>query len=339
MAPRLPNMRPRLDVAEEDSDVEGSAHVQVGEESLGSDDEASDEDDSSNVHGDEDAAEEQSYEQQISNVSFGALKEAQDNLSKKRKRGSETNEDQEDKLGALRARLQQIKKQKNNAAAKGEARTNKSSRADDENESDSESDSDSDAAPSEEGAPKSRTSKHAPTAQSSRHQVTRKRQVVDVPKRVVRDPRFDALHRTSAHPGNSDKAYSFLQDYQKSEISELKDALKRAKSEEDREKLKRKIGSMENKLKAKAAKEREQKVLRRHRREEKARIEQGKTPYYLKKKDIKEQALVEKFKGMKSKDREKLIERRRRKEGQKEKKRMPDARRFATGSNAVQSRG
>jgi ribosomal RNA-processing protein 36 len=38
---------------------------------------------------------------------------------------------------------------------------------------------------------------------------------------------------------------------------------------------------------------------------------------------------VEKYKGLKSKERERLMERRQRKEGQKEKKRMPNARRMA----------
>jgi ribosomal RNA-processing protein 36 len=70
-------------------------------------------------------------------------------------------------------------------------------------------------------------------------------------------------------------------------------------------------------------------VIRQHRREERLKVGQGKTPYYLKEKEIKERALVEKYKGLKSKERERLMERRQRKEGQKEKKRMPNARRMA----------
>merc|ERR1712070_355867 len=111
-------------------------------------------------------------------------------------------------------------------------------------------------------------------------------------------------------------AYSFLRDYQKSEISELKAALKKAKSEEDKVTLRRKINSMENRLKSKESKERE-------------KVQQGKTPYFLKKKELKEQALVEKFKGMKSKDRAKLVEKRKKKEGQKERKKMPEMSRRA----------
>ncbi|KAF2213104.1 hypothetical protein CERZMDRAFT_40350 [Cercospora zeae-maydis SCOH1-5] len=276
----------------------------------------------------------QTYEQQIGNLSFGALKQAQDAVSRKRKRGSDTTADQEDKLVALRDRLRQIKEQKVSKpleASKTAKKSKLSRQAPSDDSSDGDSASDSDSGPSEEDAPhKSRTSKHAPTAQSTKYQVSRRRQVVDVPKRNIRDPRFDAIHQR-APTGNLDKAYSFLVDYQKDEIKELKAEIKRTKSEEEKDILRRKVNSMENRLKAKAAKEREQEVLRKHRKEEKTKVEQGKTPYYLKKKELKEQALVEKFKGMKSKERQKLIEKRQKKESQKEKKRMPEARRMAVG--------
>jgi ribosomal RNA-processing protein 36 len=278
-------------------------------------------------------------EQRIHNVSFGALKQAQDALSRKRKRGSDSTADQEEKLEALRARLDQIRsKSKKSANAKSSIRNVDERQKDRRGSStmqphpkaaDTDSEPDSDSAPSEEDIPtKSRTSKHAPASQSSRHQVTRKRTVVDVPKRTYRDPRFDALQERSAHPGNSGKAYSFLRDYQKDEIAELKAAIKLTRNEDDKETLKRKVISMQNKIKSEEAKEREQEVLRQHRREEREKVEQGTKPFYLKQKDVKERAMVEKFKGMKSKDREKLMEKRRRKEDQKEKRRMPEARRL-----------
>lgn len=275
-------------------------------------------------------------ELQIRHVSFGALQQAQDAVSKKRKRTSDAHLDQDDKLAALRDRLRQIKAQKTEKPSKekkvsGRTKNAKSISRDGDDDGDDSDESDSDSGPSEEDAPnKSRTSKHAPTAQSTKYQVSRKRQVVDVPKRNVRDPRFDAFHQ-HAEPSNTDKAYSFLDDYQRDEIKELKAEIKRTKDEDDKQILRRKVNSMENRLKAKAAKEREQEVVRRHRKEEKARVEEGKTPYYLKKKEIKEQALVEKFKGMKSRERQKLIDKRQKKESQKEKKRMPDARRMASG--------
>ncbi|KAI7199793.1 hypothetical protein KC352_g19852 [Hortaea werneckii] len=283
---------------------------------------------------------EENVQDQMSNVSFGALKQAQDTLSRKRKRGSDANEEQEDKLNALRKRLRELKGRNGDTQqSKGavqqktgpKAVTVKFTKGDATPDDEDDDPSDSDSAPSEEGAPTlSRSSKHAPAAQSTRHQVSRKRNVVDVPKRVVRDPRFDALQQRHSHTGNnSEKAYSFLRDYQKSEISELRAALKKAKSEEDKVTLRRKINSMENRLKSKESKERQQEVLRKHRKEEREKVQQGKTPYFLKKKELKEQALVEKFKGMKSKDRAKLVEKRKKKEGQKERKKMPEMSRRA----------
>ncbi|KAH9843451.1 pre-rRNA processing protein [Teratosphaeria destructans] len=277
---------------------------------------------------------------QFSTISFGALKQAQDALSRKRKRGSDTNEDQGEKLEALRKRLREIKEQKTpkqklekkqrKTGANDEplAPRRETAKVTEDEVEEVDQDSDSDSAPSEEGASAARTSKHAPAAQSTRHQVSRKRQVIDVPRRVVRDPRFDAIHHSSTPNHNADKAYAFLTDYQKSEIAELKAALKKVKSEDEKELLKRKINAMENRLKAKDAKEREQKVMREHRKAERAKVEEGKMPFYLKKKELKERALTEKFKSMKGKEREKLIERRKRKEGQKERRKMPMDRRM-----------
>lgn len=286
---------------------------------------------------------------QMASVSFGALKKAQEALSRKRKRGTDTNEEHEDKLEALRQRLRQIKAEKASSSARfksrgqitpgmdgrDQVRRAESDLADKTGvEDDEEDDSESNRAPSEEDtAPsKARTSKHAPTAQSSRHQVSRKRTVVSVPKSTARDPRFDSILSYRSHSDNSNrylanKAYAFLDDYQRSEIAELKAALQRTHSDDDRAVLRRKINSMENRLKAKADKERQQEVLRQHRREEREKVKQGKTPYYLKEKELKERALVERFRGMKKRERDKAVERRKRRESQKERRRMPRDRR------------
>lgn len=314
---------------EEDFDVsEGGVSGDDAQSADGFDDGSEDDEDGDAGEGEEDD-DEGEVGGQLENISFGALKQAQDALSRKRKRNDETNPAQEEKLEALRERLREIKKRNADESGgkvqkKSKQSTKKSSARDEEDSEEEGSGSDSDSAPSEVGA----TSKHAPMAQSSKHQVTRKRQVIEVPKLKVRDPRFDAMQQRHAHTGNVEKAYGFLQEYQAAEIAELKAALKTTKNEDDKEKLKRKIGSMENKMKAKAAKEREQEVLRKHRKEERQKVEQGKNPYYLKKSDLKEKALVEKYKNMKGKDREKAIDKKRKKESQKEIKRMPEARRM-----------
>ena len=80
-------------------------------------------------------------------------------------------------------------------------------------------------------------------------------------------------------------------------------------------------------MKAEQIKEEEQEVLRKHRKEEKVKIEQGKKPFYLKKADQKQLALKKRFEGMKGKQVDKVIERRRKKQASKEKKTMPAIRR------------
>ena len=322
------NIRPSRVQPEDDDDFDLSGDGSEGED-AGS---AADFDDESEHDGndapeDDEDEEEGAVDGQLEKVSFGALKQAQDSLSRKRKRKEEANPENDEKLEKIRERLREIKRRKESEAeAEGKPKKTQASKKSDkrdEDERDEDSESDSDSGPEEVGA----KSKHAPMAQSSRYEVTRKRQVIEVPKMKARDPRFDAMQQRNAHTGNVDKAYGFLAEYQADEIAQLKTALKTTKDPFQQDLLKRKIGSMENRIKAKAAKEREQEVLRRHRKEERQKVESGKNPYYLKKSELKEQALVEKYKGMKGKDREKAIDKKRKKESQKEIKRMPEARR------------
>jgi len=331
------NIRPVKIQREEDSDEEVSEEEFGGVQSDSAGSAASDDDQSgsdANDIAEDDDEEVGDPEQLLSNVSFGALKSAQDALSRKRKRNEDSAPAQNEKLEALRERLRHLRAKKQ-ASTKSKSAplersnwTTRPTQEDDQDDEDDESASNSDA-PSEEAAPTSRGSKHAPMSQSTKHQVTRKRQVIDLPNRKARDPRFDAMHSSSAHPGDSDnKAYAFLHDYQASEVAELKAALKNTRDEYDKETLKRKIGSMENQRRTREAKERQQAVLSAHRKEERSKVEQGKNPYYLKKGELRERALVEKFKGMKGKEREKAVDKRRLRESQREKKRMPEARRL-----------
>ncbi|KAM0710788.1 hypothetical protein Q7P35_001526 [Cladosporium inversicolor] len=323
------NIRPSQVQPEDDDDFDLSEDGAEGE-GAGSAADFDDESGDSGDHAPEDDEDEAegAVDGQLEKVSFGALKQAQDSLSRKRKRKEEANPENDEKLEKIRERLREIKRRKESEAeAEGKPRKKQASKKSDnrdEDEHNEGSDSDSDSGPEEVGA----KGKHAPMAQSSRYEVTRKRQVIEVPKMKARDPRFDAMQQRNAHTGNVDKAYGFLADYQADEIAQLKAALKTTKDPFQQDLLKRKIGSMENRIKAKASKEREQEVLRRHRKEERQKVESGKNPYYLKKSELKEQALVEKYKGMKGKDREKAIDKKRKKESQKEIKRMPEARRM-----------
>lgn len=171
-----------------------------------------------------------------------------------------------------------------------------------------------------------RSSKHAPTELSSKKAVSRKREVVPVIKRQFRDPRFEAL----GGPVDDSKvkaAYSFLDDYREDEMKELKEAIKKTKGEDAKERLKRALMSMESKKKADLRKKKEQEILDRHKKEEKELVKQGKKPFYLKKAEQKKRVLMDQYGNLKGKQLDRVIERRRKKVEGKEKKRIPFARR------------
>ena len=171
-----------------------------------------------------------------------------------------------------------------------------------------------------------RSSKHAPTEISSKKAVSRKREVVPVAKRDYRDPRFESttgpVDQSKVH-----QAYSFLDDYREDEMKELKNAIKTAKNEDSKERLKKALMSMESKKKTQIRKDKEQEILHKHRKEEKAAVKQGKKPFYLKKAEQKKRVLLDQFGELKGKQLDRVIERRRKKVEGKEKKQMPFARR------------
>ena len=172
-----------------------------------------------------------------------------------------------------------------------------------------------------------RVSKHAPAEVSSKKAVSRKRGVVSTPKHEIRDPRFESL----SGPLNKErlkKKYAFLDTYRDNEIAELKAELRESKAPAAREALKRALTSMESKKKTQELKEQRQDVLRKHRKEEREKVEKGKRPFYLKRGEIMERTLKERFEHMKGKQIEKVVEKRRRKQTGKERRVMPVERRM-----------
>ncbi|KAL9007207.1 MAG: hypothetical protein Q9188_000010 [Gyalolechia gomerana] len=171
-----------------------------------------------------------------------------------------------------------------------------------------------------------RSSKHAPAEISSKKAVSRKREVVPVVKRDIRDPRFEP----TSGPIDEERAkknYGFLDEYRDSEISELKSAIRQAKDPIAKDKLKRALLRMKSRKKAQQTKTQEREILRAHRAREKEQIAQGKKPFYLKRAEQKKLALVHRYEGMKGKQIDKVIERRRKKKASREKRDMPEERR------------
>ena len=149
-----------------------------------------------------------------------------------------------------------------------------------------------------------------------------------VTKREVRDPRFEALSGLLDEE-RVKRNYSFLTDYQASEMKSLKDTIRTTREPSTKETLKRALLSMESRQKAQQAKDLQQEIIRDHRTKEKELIKQGKRPFYLKRGEQKKLALVRKFEGMGDKRVERVIERRRQKKAGKERRAMPEERRGA----------
>jgi ribosomal RNA-processing protein 36 len=174
-----------------------------------------------------------------------------------------------------------------------------------------------------------RSSKHAPTEVSSKRMVTRKREVVSMNVVAPRDPRFSAATTGDVDERRARKAYAFLDEYRDSEMTQLRAAMKKTKSVEEKEEIARTLKSMQGRKEAQAKRDAEQELIAQHRRQEKELVAQGKTPFYLKKSEQKKQLLLDRFAGMKKKEIDRSIERRRKKLTSRERKNMPIGRRGA----------
>jgi len=311
---------------EEPQQMPSSKKAKHYHESSGSDLEGVDEE--QEEEGDEDESDESDPEPSLAaaQVSFGALAKAQASLPS-------TN-----------------KKKRKGALAAQEDRNGDSDASNSDGDDDDEEGHDTKQDPSKaRRAPiPSRAHKHAPTEQSSKRAVTRKREAI--PQTVVkaRDPRFDPTAGV-VDPDKFRRAYGFLDDYRDSELATMKrtlrDATAAAKpgatkrnkalknapvlSEREREQLKREIASIESRKASQAAKDKHKELLDQHRKQEKELVKQGKTPFYLKKAEQKKQVLVDRFAGMKKSQIDKAIERKRKKVVAKERRDMPWARRSA----------
>ena len=182
-------------------------------------------------------------------------------------------------------------------------------------------------------APK-RTSKHAPTVESARKPVSRKRIIFEPPAAAKsRDPRFDpTVMSANRNPSATDKAnknYSFLSQYQAEEILQLKAQIKKTKDPDVVADLKRQVMSMESKIRNAESRQRETEVRKRHKEKEKEALRSGQKakPYYLKEADVKKLANEERMQSLGKKARDTAEKRRRKREKTKASKDMPRVRR------------
>jgi ribosomal RNA-processing protein 36 len=282
---------PGMDDSEESADSD-----QVSEEGFGNGSEDEDEDSASDDDDDSDEGSDSGPEEgtssrpkvDLSSISFGALAKAQESLPQaSRKRKSKTSDSTEapsrkDTLSSRSAPTKQTIK------------------------------------------PPARTSKNAPQEQTSKRPVSRRREILPDPRRAYRDPRFDTLGASSSKIDElkAQKAYSFLDQYRESEMADLRKRIKKTTDEAQKAVLKRELHSMESRKKTQERKAETERVLKEHREQEKDKVAQGKTPFYLKKSEQKKMALTDRFKGMSKGQVDRAIERKRKKVAGREKKEL-----------------
>ncbi|OAQ96173.1 hypothetical protein LLEC1_02807 [Akanthomyces lecanii] len=162
---------------------------------------------------------------------------------------------------------------------------------------------------------------HAPQEQTSKKPVSRRREILQDPRRKARDPRFDPL-MGAVDEDKTRRAYAFLDEYRDSEMADLRVQIKKSKNPAEKDALKRQLLSMESKKKAKEKRDEAESLLKEHRSKEKGLVAQGKQPFYLKKRDQKTQLLTNRFADMSKGQVDRAIERKRKKVAGRERKEL-----------------
>uniref|UniRef100_A0A2P2JLL6 rRNA biogenesis protein RRP36 n=1 Tax=Rhizophora mucronata TaxID=61149 RepID=A0A2P2JLL6_RHIMU len=169
-----------------------------------------------------------------------------------------------------------------------------------------------------------RANKNRPTEVSCKKPVSRFREVIQAPKKVVRDPRFESLCGKLDTEGFR-KRYDFL--FKENLPAEREELMKQQKKSHDPEvigQLKDRISWIDKQLKFESAKQIDAGILAEHKKKEREAAKQGKQPFYLKKSEIRKQRLIEKYNKLKASGKlESFIEKRRRKNAAKDHRYMP----------------
>ncbi|KAJ6826272.1 ribosomal RNA processing protein 36-like protein isoform X2 [Iris pallida] len=178
-----------------------------------------------------------------------------------------------------------------------------------------------------------RANKNRPSELSCKAPVGRFREVIQAPKKVVRDPRFESLSGT-LDPEGFRKRYNFLYEVElPAEKEKLQKLLKKSKDPNVTEELKSHISWIDKQLKSAPRRSAESEILSEHMKKEREAAKKGKNPYYLKKSEIRERKLTKKYNDLKAQGKlESYIEKRRRKNASKDHRYMP----YGRSNEAVQ---
>nr|XP_011470554.1 PREDICTED: ribosomal RNA processing protein 36 homolog [Fragaria vesca subsp. vesca] len=166
-----------------------------------------------------------------------------------------------------------------------------------------------------------RANKNRPMEVSSKKPVSRFREVIQAPKKVVRDPRFESLCGTLNVDGFR-KRYDFLFSNElPAEKEDLKKQLKTSKDPEVIEDLKKRISWIDKQLKSDSSKHTEAEILAKHA----SRYDQVlMIQIFLIAADIRKKRLIEKYKNLEGSGKlDNFLEQRRKKNASKDHRYMP----------------
>ncbi|OWZ19471.1 hypothetical protein PHMEG_0006286 [Phytophthora megakarya] len=171
-----------------------------------------------------------------------------------------------------------------------------------------------------------RANKNQPLELSSKRAVGRYRQVVDVKKRRVLDPRFEA-QSGRLNEDLFSKSYAFLDEYKQRELQELKQQLKKTKNATTKDELKHEIALRQQEMTEKTKQEKIKSALTKRKREEREAVASGKGAFYLKRKDKKKLELQAKFQDLQETGRlSKFMAKKRKKNASKDHRWLPTQR-------------
>jgi ribosomal RNA-processing protein 36 len=172
-----------------------------------------------------------------------------------------------------------------------------------------------------------RANKNCPMEISSKKPVSRKRQVIEEPKRRHRDPRFDETTQ-NVNSAHFKQNYAFLDAYRQSEVEALKKELERSKDPEDRRRLKQLLGKYKSEEKLQEQRALKASVRKEWRQQELEKVKQGKRPFYLKRSAQQQLEMERRYATLKEQGQvEKVVERKLKRSAQRDLKRMPQRRR------------
>ncbi|WVN89948.1 uncharacterized protein L203_105178 [Cryptococcus depauperatus CBS 7841] len=285
---------------------------------------------------DENNEELKQLQKNLDSLPLSALAKAQKSLSRKTSSSFSSSSSKEEKLVAVKAKLSQIQRNKGKTTTFPELHMD--GRV---NQGNKDQNPDSDSEPETESfSTTKRSNKHAPTAMSTKNQVSRRRQVIDTAKPDRRDPRFSSVSAGKISADAHVHSYAFLPDLLKDELASLKEQVNTAKKVEktcllsekpmrtaEREALELQLGKVRTKLVRSEKDQLERQALAQAKKQEKEKQSQGKGAWYMKKSEKRDLLLKAKFQDLEKHGGKtavkKLVEKKRKKIASKEKKSRP----------------